>query len=382
MIFFLTDFQSKRVYLRSNILYLMKHLIPILTINGSDSRGIAGIQADIRTMSALGTFALTAISSVAVQDANGIKSIHDMPLELLQKQTRSIIKEFHPKVVKIGLLRDSQTVKMLRDEVIGIKSIVLVPGILSSQNELLMSTDAIKALCRNLVPISSLLMLRCNEAELMLGMKINSDDDMIKAVDTFINIGAESVLLRGGKHTSGLLTALLYENGNYHFFTSHNMEGWQKHGVGGALSAAISARLALGDDVVTAVSKAHDYMHKQVVYSVTDITHESRKVIVYNDFMSLVASHYNKRHDVLFYAEKLCISVRYLSKITNDVVGLSPKKIITDYVTQEAKVLLETTNLNIQEISAKLGFASQTAFAFFYKKNTGTAPNMYRNFLK
>lgn len=357
----------------------MKQLIPILTINGSDSSGIAGIQADIRTMSALGTFALTAISSVAVQDANGIKSIHDMPLELLQKQTRSIIKEFHPKVVKIGLLRDSQTVKMLRDEVIGIKSIVLVPGILSSQNELLMSTDAIKALCRNLVPISSLLMLRCNEAELMLGMKINSDDDMIKAVDTFINIGAESVLLRGGKHTSGLLTALLYENGNYHFFTSHNIEGWQKHGVGGALSAAISARLALGDDIMTAVAKAHNYMHKQVVYSVTDVTHESRKVIVYNEFMSLVAAHYHRSHDVFFYAEKLCISVRYLSKVTNDVVGVTPKHVIMDYVMQEAKVLLDTTNLTIQEVSNKLGFSSQSVFSSSFKNIAGITPNDYRN---
>lgn len=355
----------------------MKHLIPILTINGSDSTGIAGIQADIRTVSAFGIFALTAISSVTVQDANGIKHIHDVPSELVLNQTRSIVKEYHPKVVKLGFIRDASLIRTLRDEIIGIKHIVLVPGILSSQNERLMPDGAVHAMRKYIVPISSLLMLRCNEAELMLDMKINSDDDMRKAVDTLINMGAESVLLRGGKHTSGLLTALLYENGNYHFFTSHNVEGWQKHGVGGALSAAVASRLALGDDVANAVSKAHDYMHKQVVYSVSDITHESRKVVAYNDFMSLVASHYNKRHDVNFYAEKLCVSVRYLSKITNDVVGLSPKKVIIDYIIQEAKVLLETTNLNIQEISNKLGFTSQTFFTSFFKRNAGTTPNAY-----
>lgn len=355
----------------------MKHLIPILTINGSDSSGITGIQADIRTMSAHGIFALTAITSVTEQDANGIRSIYDMPLELIQNQIRSIIHEYHPKVVKIGLLRDAETIKLLRNEIIGIKTIVLVPGILSSQNERLMPDEAIRAMRKYIVPVSSLLMLRCNEAELMLDMKINSDDDMIKAADTLINMGAESVLLRGGKHTSGLLTALLYENGNRHFFTSHNIEGWQKHGVGGALSAAIASRLSLGDDVAKAVNKAHDYMHKQVVYSVTDITHESRKVIVYNEFMSLLAANYNKRHDVNFYAEQLCVSVRYLSKITNDVVGLSPKKVIVDYIIQEAKVLLETTNLNKQEISNKLGFTSQTVFTSFFKKNTGTTPNTF-----
>lgn len=356
----------------------MKHILPILTINGSDSSGIAGVQADIRTMSAFGAFALTAISSVTAQDKNGIRLIHDMPQELLLNQTRTIVKEFHPKVAKIGLLRDHETIKLLRNEIIGIKCLVLVPGILSSQNERLISDKVIRTICKYLVPISSILILRCNEAEIMLGMKINSDDDMKKAVDTFINMGAESVLLRGGKHSSGLLTALLYENGNYHFFTSHNIEGWQKHGVGGALSAAIASRLAFGDDIATAVDKAHSYMHKQVVYSVTDITHESHKVIIYNDFMSLVAANYHTRHDVLFYAEKLCISVRYLSKVTNDVVGIAPKQVIMDYVMQEAKVLLATTNLSIQEISNKLGFVAQSVFSSSFKKNVGKTPNDFR----
>lgn len=357
----------------------MKHLIPILTVNGSDSSGIAGIQADIRTMSALGTFTLTAISSVTVQDVNGIKHIYDMPQELVLAQTRSIIKEFHPKVVKIGLLRDTLTIKKMRDEIIGVKNIVLVPGILSSQNERLVPDEAVKALCKYIVPISKFLLLRCSEAELILDMKINSDDDMKKAADIFVGMGAETVLLRGGKHTSGLLTALLCENGNYRFFTSHNTEGWQKHGVGGALSSAIAARLALGDDVSKAIEKAHDYMHKQVVYSVTDITHESRKVVIYNDFMSLVAANYQYRHDASFYAEKLCISMRYLSKITNDIVGVAPKQVIMDYVIQEAKTLLNTTNLSIQQISNKLGFSSQTVFSLCFKRNTMLTPNDFRN---
>ncbi len=357
----------------------MKYLVPILTVNGSDSSGIAGVQADIRTMSAFGTYALTAISSVTAQDVNGIKHIYDMPQDLILAQVRSIINEFHPKVVKVGLLRDHNTIKKMREEIIGVRNIILVPGILSSQNERLVLEDAVVALCKYIVPITKFLLLRCSEAELILGMKIESDDDMIKAADTFINMGAESVLLRGGKYTCGLLTALLCENGNYHFFTSHNTEGWQKHGVGGALSSAIAARLALGDDVPKAVAKAHDYMHKQVVYSVTDITHESRKVVIYNDFMSLVASHYQQRHDASFYAEKLCVSMRYLSKITNDVVGIAPKQVIIDYIIQEAKVLLNTTNMSIQQISNKLGFSSQTVFSLCFKKNTMQTPNDYRN---
>lgn len=356
----------------------MKCLVPILTINGSDSSGVVGIQADIRTMSAFKTYALTAISSLTVQESGGISSIYDMPSSMILQQIRSIMKEFHPKVVKIGLLRDELTIKMIRKELVSAHKIVLVPGVLSSQGELLMSKSAVRAICNYLVPISSLLMLRCNEVELMLGTRISSDDDMKKSVDEFVRMGAESVLLRGGKHTSGLLTALLYENGNYHYFTSHNTEGWQKHGVGGALSSAIAARLALGDDVRTAVGNAHDYMHKQVVYSVTDITHESRKVVLYNNFMALVAEYYHSRHDVAFYADKLCVSTRYLSKVINDVVGTSPKQTLDDYVMQEAKALLDTTNMNIQEISDKLGFSSQSVFSSFFKRNEKKTPNEYR----
>lgn len=329
-------------------------------------------------MSAFKTYALTAISSVTVQGFGGIRRIHDMPAYMILQQTRSIMKEYHPKVIKIGLLRDALTIKMIRREVVGARKIVLVPGVLSSRGELLMPKSAVRAMCRYLVPISSLLMLRCNEAEMILGMRISSDDDMRKAADIFVRMGAESVLLRGGKHTSGLLTALLYENGNCHYFTSHNTEGWQKHGVGGALSSAIAARLALGDELRTAVSNAHDYMHKQVVYSVTDITHESRKVVLYNDFMALVAEHYHSRHDVAFYADKLCISTRYLSQIINDVLGTTPKQALEDYIMQEAKVLLDTTNMNVQEISDKLGFSSQSVFSSFFKRNEKKTPNEYR----
>ncbi len=356
----------------------MPQLIPILTINGSDGAGVVGVQADIRTISALGGYALAAITSVTTQNENGETSINDLSSEMIIGQVRAIVKESHPKVVKIGLIRDVSTIKMLRNEIVASQSIVLVPGIFSSEGKQLVSDEVISAIKKHLLPISTLLILRSNEAEKMLGVKINTDDDMIAAAHTFINMGVESVLLRASKHNDGLLTALLYENGNPHFFTSHNTEGWQKHGVGGALSSAIATRLAFGDDVMTAIDKAHDYMHKQVVYAVSEKIQHSRKTVVYNKFMSLVSENYHKSHDVSFYADKLCVSTRYLSQVTNDIVGVAPKQLISDYIIKEAKILLESTNYSVQEISDKLGFSSQSAFSSFFFKNEKETPSAYR----
>ena len=356
----------------------MSQLIPILTINGSDGAGVVGVQADIRTISALGAYALTAITSVTTQNENGETFIVDLSPEMIIGQVRAIVKESHPKVVKIGLVRDTSTIKMLKNEIVTAQKIVLVPGIFSSEGKQLVCDETISAIKKHLLPMSTLLILRSNEAEKILGVKINSDEDMIVAARAFVDMGVESVMLRSSKHNDGLLTALLYENGKSHFFTSHNTEGWQKHGVGGALSSAIATRLAFGDDIMTAIGKAHDYMHKQVVYAVSEKIQHSRKTVVYNKFMSLVSENYHKSHDVSFYADKLCVSTRYLSQVTNDIVGISPKQIISDYIIKESKILLESTNYSIQEISIRLGFSSQSAFTSFFIKNEKETPSAFR----
>ena len=357
----------------------MPSLVPILTITGSDGAGVVGIQADIRTISALGGYALTAITSVTTHDENGATSINDIPPEMIIGQVRAVVKEWHPKVTKIGLVRDVHTIKVLKKEIVASQKIVLVPGIFSSDGNQIIPDDAVAAIKKYLLPMATLLILRCNEAEKMLNILIKTDDDMIKAAQIFVNMGAESVMLRASKHSDGLLTALLYEKDTAHFFTSHNTEGWQRHGVGGALSSAIATRLAFGDDITTALDKAHDYMHKQVVYAVKERVQHSRKTVIYNKLMSILAENYNKSHDVRFYADKMCISTRYLSKVTNDVVGISPKQIILDYVMKEAKILLESTNFNIQEISDRLGFSSQSRFSSFFMKYEKCTPSDYRS---
>ena len=370
--------------------------IPILSINGSDSSGQSGIGADIQTIAALGGYAVSAVTCICThatemeqgardmgQEDTDIHSISPAPCllplapDIVVKQVEKSISLLHPKAIKVGLVTDSETVRQLRDEVIACRRLVVAPGIFDADGKPMVSDNVVEAIKRHLVPEALLLMLRCRDAEKMLGISIMTDDDMLEAARLFHEMGAEWVLLRGGQHTKGRVTALLFNFSTFHFFTSYNVDGWQRHGVAAALSAAITTRLGMGDDVPTAVRNAHDFIHSQVVYANPDEM-GGRAIDIYNRFVSLVAEHYHSAHDVAFYADRLCITTRYLSQITDRVVGKSPKQIIADYLLSEAKTYLDTTRLSIQEVADRLGFSSQALFCKFFKAQEKTSPSDYR----
>ena len=355
----------------------MKIITPILTISGSDGIGSSGIQADIKTITSLGGDAMTVITCMALNDGKGMKW-HTLHKDVIVDQARTIMDTMHPKAAKIGLIQNPQTIKAVRDEVIGCKRIVCAPGIFSSDGSQLIDDESIRAITTYLIPESTLLMLRCNEAEKILNKKITSDDDMLIAAQELKNMGAEWVMLRGGQLSEGRLTALLYGENTKHFFTSYNIQGWKKHGVGSALSAAITTRLGMGDDVPTAIRNAHEYVHSRVVYAVSNEKQSLRAKDIYNEFISIVAEFYQKEHSVAFYADKLNITTRYLSQVTDKTVGISPKQVISNYLINEAKLLLDNSRLTIQEISNRLGFSSQTIFCKFFKGQEGETPTEYR----
>lgn len=349
---------------------------PILSINGSDSTGQSGIQSDIQTIAALGGYAVTAITCISSLPAPPLGE-GALPADLVLAQVAASISLLHPKAIKVGLVTDSVTVRLLRREVIACRRIVVAPGIFDADGRQMVGDDVVEAIGRYLVPEALLLMLRCKDAEKMLGIDISTDDDMQEAARRLHEMGAEWVLLRGGQHTKGRLTALLSGEGTT-FFTSYNIDGWQRHGVAAALSAAITTRLGMGDDVPTAVRNAHDFIHSQVVYAKPDEA-GGRAIDLYNSFVSLVAGHFKTAHDVAFYADRLCITTRYLSQVTDRIVGKSPKQIIADYLMSEAKAYLDTSRLGMQEIADRLGFSSQALFCKFFKAQQGTSPSNYRS---
>lgn len=352
---------------------------PILCINGSDSMGNAGIQADIRTIKDFGGHAVTAVTSVTIQDSKSITGIQPLSTEWVVGQVKAVCEEAHPEVVKVGMVNTPETIREIRQEIVGCRTVVCSPAILSSYGGLLMSNDEIYAFCQHLLPICTLLIIKCIDAEIMLGRRITTDNEMIEAADRLHEMGAEWILLRGGTYTAGRINALLYRpSKEVSFFSSVNIEGWQQHGVGGTLSTAIAARLATGDDVPSAITNAHSYLHSQVVYASSLPKLSLQPHNLYDRFMSLLSDNYNTAHDVTHYASVLAITPRYLSQITNTICGRSPKQIIDDYLIQKSEQLLLTTSHSIQQISDQLGFSSQIAFAKFFKAKKGYPPTSYR----
>jgi hydroxymethylpyrimidine/phosphomethylpyrimidine kinase len=241
-----------------------------------------------------------------------------------------------------------------------------------------MSDSLLQVWREQLLPLATLLIMKVSEAELLLNTTISSDQQMLNAASRLRTLGAGAVLLRGGHQTEGVLTALLMDDSGHQFFTSRNLEGWQRHGVGGALSSAIATRLAFGDTLQQAVSEAHVYLHSQVVYAVSAVGDALRPADLYNRLMNFIADYHTEAHDVSFYAEKLSITPRYLAQITARVVDKSPKQVIHDYLLQEALALLSNTRLTIQEIAYRLGFSSQSMFTRFFNQQQGCSPSQYR----
>ncbi len=357
----------------------MNRRIPVLTITGSDNTGEAGIQADLKTITALGCDALTAVTAVTAQDSHGIQRIMDLPADMVVGQVRAIVGDRHPMAVKVGMVRDAETIRALRNEVIGSRHLVLVPGAVSSLGQRLMDNEAIAAWKRHLLPEATLLVVNVAEAQLLLHRVIASDDDMSEAARRLSSMGARWVFLRGGHQAEGRLTSLLYGVGVKRFFSSQNREGWQRHGVGAALSSAIAACMAQGDNVEQAIGRAHEYLHSQVVYAVEQNDRQYRPADIYNSLMTLLTRHYREAHDVAFYADKLSITPRYLTSVTRRVVEKSPKQVISEYLFRESQTLLTTSRLTIGEVAARLGFSSPASFSKWFAANGGMSPVAYRN---
>ena len=321
--------------MKNEALCRMKNYIPILSITGSDSTGGSGIQADVKTISSLGGYAVTAITAITVQNSRQIVSIQNIDTELVMAQIKTIFEEMHPKAVKIGLVCNKETVKRLSEEVIRTENIVVDAAFLSSRNEQLVGKDVANAFIEYVLPITKVLIIKCKEAEALLKNKIQTAEDMHDAALRFLGFGVKAVLLQGGHCAKGILTDIFVDSQDVDkpmFFTSSDTSGWNFHGVGGTLSSAVATFLASGEPVAVAVKKAHDYIRNLVVYSVAVdsanvIQHfrnknvSGRHVEIYNKMMSLVDAHYVEAKDVNFYAEKLNITPRYLSCVIAKVVN-------------------------------------------------------------
>ena len=239
----------------------IKQMRTALTIAGSDSSGGAGIQADIKTMTMNGVYAMSAITALTAQNTLGVRAILDSTPDFLKKELDAIFEDIFPDSVKIGMVSTSELIEVIADRLIyyNAKNIVIDPVMVSTSGSALIKTDAIKTLVTKLLPIATVVTPNITEAEILSDIKINNKEDMLKAAKYIGENNGCSVLLKGG-HSINDANDLLYENGTAIWFDGKRIENPNTHGTGCTLSSAIASNLAKGLSLAQSVKKAKDYI--------------------------------------------------------------------------------------------------------------------------
>lgn len=241
--------------------------ISVLTIAGSDSGGGAGIQADLKTFGALGCYGTSAITAVTAQNTLGVTGIHPIPAEIVQGQIIAVMDDIKPSAIKIGMVPSTELAIAIASILRAYPAIPVVfdPVMVSSSGHRLTETDTITALKTGLFARVQIITPNLDEAGILAGMKVNTIDDMKEAASRIIKKGCNAILVKGGHmEGTGLFDVYLDKNGLEKVFRSTAIETRNTHGTGCTLSAAIASFIAMGDGIITAISKAKVYVHQAI----------------------------------------------------------------------------------------------------------------------
>lgn len=236
-----------------------------LTIAGSDSCGGAGIQADIKTFSALGVYATSAITAITVQNTKGVFGIQKADPMIVKGQIETVMEDIHPDAIKIGMVNDCDTIhaitEALKQHLVDLHHLVIDPVMVSTSGSRLMQADALKLFISDLLPLATLLTPNIPEAETLADIKIQGYKDCEKAAATISMMGCKNVLIKGGHIEGSEKTDYLFENGKLKAsFQGVNIHTPNTHGTGCTLSSAITAYLAREVEMNTAIKLAKAYL--------------------------------------------------------------------------------------------------------------------------
>lgn len=248
--------------------------IPVLTIAGSDSGGGAGIQADIKTFSALGCFATSVITAVTAQNTLGVRAIVQLSPEMVESQIRAVMDDISPRYVKVGMVGDRSAVEVIASALASyaVDGVVLDPVMVATSGDRLMREDAIALFKEKLIPLSILITPNIPEAEVLSEQAINCVEDMPSAARRILDYGCCGVLIKGG-HLEGTTKQdyLLYrcEDGNLReqIFSYETIHTPNTHGTGCTLSSAITAFLAQDYALEDAVARGREFLQRALIAS-------------------------------------------------------------------------------------------------------------------
>ncbi len=239
----------------------------VLTIAGSDSGGGAGIQADLKTFSALGCFGTSAITAITVQNTCGVSGIHSIPPAIVQEQIRAVMDDIKPSSIKIGMVHSTELAQAIAEVLRNYAHvpIVLDPVMVATSGDKLIEDNTISALTKELLPLAEVVTPNLDEAQILAGMRIHSPEEMKIAAGKILESGCKSVLLKGG-HLQGprLYDVFLDQTGTEYVFEAPAIKSHNTHGTGCTLSSAIAAFLAQGQTMASALKNAKDYIHQAI----------------------------------------------------------------------------------------------------------------------
>jgi hydroxymethylpyrimidine/phosphomethylpyrimidine kinase len=236
----------------------------VLTIAGSDSGGGAGIQADLKTFSALGCYGMTVITALTAQNTRAVTGIHAVPPAFAAEQMDAVFSDIGTDAVKIGMLYSAELIETVAERLRKYRAanIVLDPVMVAKSGDRLLQEEAIEALKRQLIPLATVITPNLPEAAVLLGSKTIDKGAMPKTAEALAGLGSRSVLLKGGHLTGAESTDCLYLTAERRsvFLDGRRFDTPNTHGTGCTLSSAIAAFLARGHDIASSVQQAKDYI--------------------------------------------------------------------------------------------------------------------------
>ena len=244
----------------------MKIKSKILIIAGSDSSGGAGIQADIKTVTSLGSYAMTAVTAVTAQNTMGVKQITPIPTKNVQKQITMILDDIAADGVKIGMLHNASIMKLVYTilKKYRLKNVVLDPVMVAKSGTKLINNSSIKYLKKLLLPLSDLVTPNIPEAEVLTGYSISNKEDMIKASKKILNMGSKNVLLKGGHLKSKMIFDILATKKEIKIFKKRKIRTKNTHGTGCTLSSALATCLSQKKNMIKSCKISLRYVDKAI----------------------------------------------------------------------------------------------------------------------
>ena len=232
-----------------------------LSIAGSDCSGGAGIQADLKTMTMNGVYAMSVITALTAQNTTGVRSIQESTPDFLKDQLDAVFQDIFPDAVKIGMVASSELIRVIADRLkfYQARNVVVDPVMVATSGSALMEDNAVQTLIEELLPLSTLVTPNIPEAEVLSGMTIENKDDMITAAKHIGDNYHCAVLLKGG-HSINDANDLLYADGQLTWFAGKRIDNPNTHGTGCTLSSAIAANLAKGFSLIESVQQAKTYI--------------------------------------------------------------------------------------------------------------------------